>query len=119
MAGEKQRHRLVAQLLVRHAAAVAFRILRGEHHRQKIPSLLATRALAAPLGDQPIDRRVQPAAGPSEAARVRQRKAIEQLHARDEDRLKEPKDFRERASDLIRFRIDVGIEQRARDDGQR
>ncbi len=70
MAGEEQRQRLVAHLLVRHPSAVALGILRRQQHREQIPACSPPRELRAPLGDETVDGRVQPRAGASESPRV-------------------------------------------------
>ena len=116
MSGEEERHRLVAKLAVAHPAAVSLAVLRHEQHGEEVAAILAR---CTTFGDEPIDRRVESLASATEAQRHRQREALEQLAEREHAQVERLDRRGERVADLVGLALDVGVEQRLADDGER
>jgi hypothetical protein len=116
VAREQERHRFVAKLAIAHAAAVSLAVLREEQHGEQVAAILPRRA---PLGDQAVDRRVEPLAAALEAPRHGDRKTLEQLAEREHAEVERSDRRAERFADLVRLAFDVRVEQRLADDGER
>src|SRR5258705_5599914 len=113
--GEEERHRLVAELSVAHPSAVALGVVREKEHGEQVAAILARRAT---LGDESIDRRVEPLAAATEAQRRRDGKLLEQLAEGEHAEVERVDRRGERVADLVRLALDVGVEQRLADDGE-
>ncbi len=70
MTGEKERHHLVAHLLVRHPRARVLFVFGEQEHREQVAAIFIARA---PLADDAVDDRVEPRARALEADDRRQR----------------------------------------------
>ena len=116
VAGEEDGHRLVAQLLVGHARAVALVVLRVEEHGEEVAAVFAGRA---PLLDDAVDDGVEPRARPLEAAVGGQRQAAEELRERHHEPRERGHRSRERLAHLLGLGLGLRTEERAADDGQR
>ena len=114
--GEEERHRLVAELTVAHSAAVALGVVREEKHREQVAAILPRRAT---FGDEAVDRRVEPLAAATEAQRRRDGELLEQLAEGEHAEVERFDRRSERLADLVRLALDVGVEQRLADDGER
>ena len=110
MTGQKERHRFIPHLRVRHALAVF--VFAEQQHREQIAPIFACRP---PLIDEAVDDLVQRGIRPPRANPQRRRHPMRQqiggvarlLHHFD------------RALDLVRRGRGIGIEERAPDDHQR
>ena len=71
------------------------------------------------LLDNPVDDAVERLAGALEAEAARQRQPIEDRRPRQHRELELLEDGRHRRADLVGLGLDVGVEERAGDDGQR
>ena len=114
MAGEKDRHRFVADLLIRHHRSIIF-ILGGQQHRQQIAVIAAA---GPPIGDEAVDDRVEPRARDAGAAHFRDRQALEHARERQQHQPEALDDAGERFADRGGLRFDVGVEERLADDRQ-
>ena len=115
VAGEKNRHRLVADLLVAHRAAVV--VARREQHREQV---VAGRRGRATRLDHAIDDRVEPRSRIREApGRGMERDRVEQF-AVDRHRLgKRAHRLRERGAHFVHIACNVAREERFGRDRQR
>ena len=116
VAGEEDRHRLVAHLRIAHPAAVAFFVARQQQHRQQIAAVIRRRA---PLVDDPVDQPVERRLCTVVPADGRQRQALEDRRKRRHRHRKRLEDRRQRLAHRPGVRVEVGAEQRFADDRQR
>ena len=115
VAGEEDRHRLVAHLLIGHPAAIVF-VLRGEQHRQQVAVIAAA---GAAVGDHAVDDRVEPRARHAGAAQLRHRQPLEHVGERQHHHPERFHHRGQRLADRGGLRLDVDVEQRLADDRQR
>ena len=116
VAGEEERHRLVAQLLVGHTPAVALLVHGQEEHREQVAAVTAS---PPALLDDAVDDAVEPRACALEAAALRERQLLQKLREREHQVAEEVHHLRERRADLVGVRLDVGVEERLADDRER
>ncbi len=107
MAGEENRHRLIAHLKVSHPPAVAFHILSQQEHGKEIAPVFAG---SSPLLDDPIDHGVEPAQRGLE---------IVPVGLREDGALELIEDLAERIADFLGVGFDIGAEKGAGDDHHR
>jgi len=94
--GLAPRHRLVAPLLIAHAARI-FLVLREEQHRQQVAAIEAGRTT---LGDHRVDDRVELLARGHRALEPRNRQALQHIDQRQHRRPERRHDVGERAADV-------------------
>ena len=116
MTCEEQRHRLVTELQVAHAGAVALGVVREEEHGEEVALV---RAGCAALADHAVDRRVETLPSSFVAARHRNGQ-VHQQRRQWQHRVVECGDRgSERFANLVRLTFDVGVEERLADHRQR
>ena len=108
MAGEEQRHGLVAQLLVGHARAIVL-VAGVQQDGQQIRLLLPT---LPPLLDKAVDDGVEAAHGPVEANLAGRRQPGRQPEQAGETGAKAIQQHFQRSADVAGFLADVSTEER-------
>ena len=117
VAGQEDRHGLVAKLLVGHAPAVALLVLSHQEHGQQVP---AVASLPSVVLDQPVDDRVELSLGSPEPHRRGDRQPLEQRAVRCRHPVEEPQRGRQGgAHPRGVLPSEVRVEKRLSDDRQR
>ncbi len=113
--GEKDGHRLVAHLVVRHPRAVVF-VLGGQQHRQQVAAIAAARSS---IRDHAIDDGVEARPRHPGSSKLGHRKTLEHFAERQH---RHPERFHHGGQRLAycgRLLLDVDVEQRPADNRQR
>ena len=115
MTREEDRHRLVTDLLVAHAAATLFLVLREEEHREQVAAIAR---VSTPLRDQSVDDAVELRACFTCATDDRNRQPLQPLAKRQHCRPERIENGAQGFADVSGLRVDIGVEQRPPDDSK-